>query len=157
MAATKKSEFALKAQPEYMAVDPAFKPLPKNGHLSEIDPEFATMLPAVEDAMAGLWAFSEWAPFRQAWLAPGPLPEGCPEEGRDVVTEVRRVPVRDGAEVEIKVYRRIGGGGGGGGAVLVLKTHGGGWAIGSHVTEEAENLMLAGKSGVVVVSVDYRL
>lgn len=154
MATNKHGGISLKSKPEYVTIDPNFKPLPKNGHLSEIDPTFATMKPAVDEAAAGLWAFKEWPPFRDAWLAPVPMPEGCPKEGEDVVTSVRKVPVRDGAEIEIKIYKTPGARKD---AVLVLKTHGGGWAIGSHVTEEADNLMIAGNRDVVLVSVDYRL
>lgn len=149
--AAKKQAITLKAKPEYVTLDPNFKPLPKNGHLTEIDPTFATMKPAIDAAMVGLWDFTEWEPFREAWMAPAPMPEGCPT---DIVTSVQRVPVRDGADVEIKVYkspraRKD--------AVLALKMHGGGWAIGSHGTEEADNLMVAGNPDVVLVSVDYRL
>lgn len=141
----------LKEVPDYVKIDPNFKPKPKNGHYSEIDPTFATMKPAVDAGMAALWNFTEWKPFREAWLNPGPMPEGCPT---DTVTELKKVPVRDGAEVEIKIYKspRVKKD-----AVLIVKTHGGGWAIGSHVTEEGDNHMVAGNPGVVVVSVDYRL
>jgi acetyl esterase/lipase len=152
--ATKTYPLKLKSEPEYIKIDPNFKPLPKNGHLSKIDPAFASMKDAAEAAVAGLWQYTDWPSFRAAWSVPPLLPDYCPKPDKDVLTSTRMVPVRDGAEVEIKIYKspnveRN--------AALVFKMHGGGWSIGSHGTEEIENLICAAHLEVVVVSVDYRM
>jgi hypothetical protein len=97
----------VKSSPEYIApLDANFKPQPKHGHLSELDPEFAKL-------KAGLDSFIEpvWAPelsleeFKKIWVTPAPLPEGCPKEGVDTLTEIHKVPTKDGATIEVKVYK----------------------------------------------------
>ncbi|OIW23612.1 hypothetical protein CONLIGDRAFT_649638 [Coniochaeta ligniaria NRRL 30616] len=152
--ATKTYPLKLKATPQYIPVDPNFKPLPKNGHLSKVDPSFAAIKDAADAAVAGLWEAKDWPTFRKLWDMPAQIPEWCPKEGQEVLTSTRLVPVRDGATVEIKVYksRNVKKN-----AALVLKMHGGGWAIGGHETEQVENLVMAGHPEVVVVSVDYRM
>ncbi|KAH8903278.1 hypothetical protein BR93DRAFT_198320 [Coniochaeta sp. PMI_546] len=110
---------APRSSPVYFKADDPFVPLPKNGHLSEVDPIYA-------------------------W----------PQEGREVLTSTRLVPVRDGAEIEIRVYQRPNVNPE---AALMFRMHGGGWATGGHGMEEAENFCLAAKHEVVLVSVAYRL
>ena len=154
-AATGKGDLiTLKPAPEYLTIDPNAKPGSKNGHLSELDPAFASMKDAADAAVATLWNGLDWPAFRQAWRTPGQLPEGCPQEGKDVVSTYQQVPVRDGAKVEIKIMKSPNVQKD---AYLALRTHGGGWAIGWHGTEEAENLMAAAHPNVVLVSVDYRM
>jgi acetyl esterase/lipase len=84
--------------------------------------------------------------------AAGDLAEG---RGTDVLTSTRLVPVRDGTEIDIKIYRRRTGCEGEA-AALMFRMHDGGWATGGHDMEEAENLWLAASHDVVLVSVDYR-
>ncbi|KAL2757944.1 hypothetical protein ACRALDRAFT_1074762 [Sodiomyces alcalophilus JCM 7366] len=146
----------LKAKPDYTKVDPNFKPLPKNGWLSTIDPEFAKVKDAADAAVAQLWEPGlDMAAFKAAWMSPPPAPEGCPVEGVDVATELRKIPMRDGAEIEIKIYKSKTPSAET--PALVVRFHGGGWVVGGHTTEEPESLLLAGKANVVVVSVDYRM
>ncbi|KAF3808849.1 AB hydrolase superfamily protein B1A11.02 [Colletotrichum gloeosporioides] len=148
----------LKSKPDYTPLTPSFRPLPKNGHLANLEPEFAHVLKAADAAVAPFWKPElSLHDFRQAWLSPPPAPKGTPQEGVDVLAETRRIPVRDGAEVEIKIWRsKNAAAGADGKAVLGMRFHGGGWVVGGHMTEEPENLMLAGLGNVVVVSVDYR-
>ncbi|EXJ56087.1 hypothetical protein A1O7_09018 [Cladophialophora yegresii CBS 114405] len=127
---------------------------PKHGHLSEIDPEFAQLKDEADKNFAILWSLP-LDQFKAAWLsAPVPFPENAPQPGQDYQVLEQLVPVRDGTNVGLKVYRpskcqsKT---------TLVLKAHGGGWVVGSHETEEVENRFLAAKGNAVVVSVDYRM
>ncbi|KAF9880807.1 hypothetical protein CkaCkLH20_01849 [Colletotrichum karsti] len=147
----------LKSKPDYTTVSPTFRPLPRNGHLATLAPGFADVLKAADAAVAPFWVPElSLHDFRRLWLSPMPAPAGTPEEGVDVAAETRRIPVHDGAEVEIKIWRSTRDTSDGR-AVLGMRFHGGGWVVGGHVTEEPENRMLAGLGNVVVVSVDYRL
>lgn len=90
-------------------------PHSSNAHLSEINPEFATLVPAVNDAFASIWQgvvpppaepkmATSMTDFRAAWRkSPPTYPAYVPESGFDTTHQV--VPVRDGAEVEIRVYK----------------------------------------------------
>ncbi|KAL6689777.1 esterase [Trichoderma pleuroticola] len=143
-----------KKEGEYVPVDPDFRPLPKFGHFSELDPEYAKLRPMLNSMMEGLWQpETSLEDFRKEWLNNPSAPEGCPIEGKDVLTETRMIPTRDGAEIEIKLYvaknKRPG-------SAMVLRYHGGGWVVGGHCTEHSENLMIAGWTNSVVVSLDYR-
>jgi acetyl esterase/lipase len=152
--ATAQYPFNLKAKPEYIPIDPDFKPLPKNGHLSKIDPDFAAVQDAIDAAVADLWKVKDWAAVRKVADQPAQIPEWAPKAGEEVLISTRLVPVRDGAKVELREYRSRNVEKN---AALVLKTHGGGWATGGHETEQLENLVMAAHPGVVVVSIDYRM
>ncbi|OAP62321.1 hypothetical protein AYL99_04524 [Fonsecaea erecta] len=131
------------------------KPGPKNGHLSEIDPNFALLQADVDRNFADLWSLP-LEEFKAAWLsAPVPLPDNCPEPGKDYEVLDQEAAVRDGAKIELKIYKPSTSSSTP--SVLILKSHGGGWVVGSHEVEEVENRFLAAKAGAVVVSVDYRM
>ena len=148
---------ATKPQAEYTVVPPDFTPGPKNGHLSTLDPEFAQVKPTI-DALVDDWWQEKYDlhAFRKFWEGNQATPPGCPVEGEDVITEIRKVKVRDGAEIEVKIYTAKEKKGDKPGA-LVVRTHGGGWVVGGHNTEHSESLIFAEKLGAVVVSVDYRM
>ncbi|OAA66609.1 alpha/beta hydrolase fold-3 domain-containing protein [Niveomyces insectorum RCEF 264] len=150
----------LQTTSDYATPDPANKGGPKYGHYAALDPEFAKLKPAIDANIAQLFAIEDWAAFRAAWLAPSPLPAGCPQPGTDVHVRYTKMPTRDGAEIELKIMEAA--------AtthinkdatdnVCVLRLHGGGWSVGGHETEAVENLRVAHRPGVVLVSVDYRL
>ncbi|RFU78357.1 esterase lipase thioesterase [Trichoderma arundinaceum] len=144
-----------KKEGEYVPVDPNFRPLPKYGRYSELDPEFAKIKPIVDNMMENMWQPEmPFEDFRKAWLNNSPAPKGCPEEGKDVLTETRMIPVRDGAEIEIKLYKAISTRSS---PAMVIRYHGGGWVVGGHCTEHSENLIIAAWTNSVVVSVNYRL
>lgn len=157
----KRTMVHLKPVSTYAPPSPYFRPLPRNGHLGAADPALAPILSAADAAVAPLWhpalSLDE---FRRAWLVPPPAPRGTPREGVDVGTETRMVPMRDGVEREVRIWRARTGPSRDGEeerpGALAMRFHGGGWVVGGHVTEEPGNLMLAGLGGVVVVSVDYR-
>jgi acetyl esterase/lipase len=130
------------------------QPKPEYSHLSEIDPEFAPLREELDKNFAVLWSLP-LDEFKTAWLtAPLVLPGGAPEPGKDYEVADQQIPMKDGAEVELRVYRPMKWTEN---ATLVLKAHGGGWVVGSHQVEEVENRMLAAHAGVVVASVDYRM
>lgn len=144
-----------KEKPDYVTLDANFKPLPKNSHFKEIDPEFAVVKNATDAMIEQVWEPSlSLAAFRKAWLNDSAEPAGCPKEGTDVITATQQIPMRDGATVEIKTYtsrdKKPG-------SALVMRYHGGGWVVGGHCTEHSENLLIAAKTNSVVVSVDYRM
>lgn len=148
----------LKATPEYVTLDPNSKGGPKYGHYSELDPVFATIKDAADGAVAGLWSNDNWDAFRAAWKVSGPLPADCPQPGKDVSESYQKIPMRDGAEIEIKIMKSAKNTGASkDNNVCVLRMHGGGWAFGWHGSEAAENLHAANHPNVVLVSIDYRL
>jgi acetyl esterase/lipase len=145
----------VKEKAEYTPLDPNFKPLPKNSHWAELDPIFANFKSAIDESLDKIWdPNSTIEEFRAAWSANSPSPAGCPVEGEDVVTEKRTIPMRDGVEREICIYRAKEKKEG---SAVVLRCHGGGWVIGGPNTEHPESLMLAGKTNSIVVVIDYRM
>jgi acetyl esterase/lipase len=90
-----------------------------------------------------------------AWrAAPLALPDGCPKCGIDIEIKDSEAPVRDGTKVPIRIYKSNKAQQK---ATLYLKAHGGGWVVGGHEVEEAENRYVASMPYVIVVSVDYRM
>lgn len=161
-----------KRTPEYVVVDPDFKPLPKHGHLSAKTPEYAAAESAFATAYSMLWKLPDWNAFRE--MAGDPdvvmLPGG-PDRYKDVVTELVEFPARDGHLIELKIYKspHVKPD-----ATLMYRMHGGGeyslqrghrnsslirmigWAVGRHEVDGAENVYAATNPNIVVVSVDYR-
>lgn len=130
------------------------QPKPEYGHLSQLDPDFAPLQDQLDKNFAALWSLP-LAELKDAYRnAPVALPEGVPESGKDYEVSNQQIRMRDGTEIELRMYRpmkRVEN------ATLVLKAHGGGWVVGSHQVEEVENRMIAAYTGAVVASVDYRM
>ncbi|CAI6097898.1 unnamed protein product [Clonostachys chloroleuca] len=144
-----------KFKPEYAPLDPNFKPGPKNGHLSEIDADFLKMKPDIDAFVDQIWdPAHSLETFRSSWTSNSSPPPDWPKEGEDVVTETKQIPVRDGTQIEVKIYRAKQKKPG---SALVMRFHGGGWVVGGHCTEHPENLVLAARTNSVVVSVAYRM
>jgi acetyl esterase/lipase len=144
-----------KEKVEYTKLDPNFKPLPKYGHLSELDPEFVKLKDTIDGAIEGLWEPSiPLNDFCKLWSSDTPSPPDWPEEGREVLTELRKISTRDGGEVKVKIYQAKDKKPG---SALVMRFHGGGWVVGGHCVEHPENLNIAHKTNSVVVSVNYRM
>lgn len=146
----------LKSTLDYVKVPANFKSGPKHGHYSEMDPQYAKIGPPMAQMMLEGWKKDQpMDQFKAMFLNPDPpVPEDCPKPGKDISLERINVPMRDGAQRELKIYRNFKVQKN---AALVYKIHGGGWTIGSHEVEEAENRYIAGLTNVVVVSIDYRL
>ena len=82
------------------------------------------------------------------------MPANGPDRYKDIVTELIKIPTRDGAKIELKVYRstKVNHE-----AVLMYRMHGGKWCIGRHEVDGVDNVYAATNPDIVVVSVDYRL
>jgi acetyl esterase/lipase len=122
----------------------------KYGHLSKIDPSFAPLKEETDKRFNTLWSLP-MKEFLAVWLLPLDLPEDIP---KDLNITQREVPVSDGTQIEIQLYKSKTVPPN---ALLYLKVHGGGWVVGSHGMEEAENRWVAARNNAVVVSVAYRL
>ena len=92
---------------------------------------------------------------------PGAIPDEVSEEDL-------HVPVRDGTEITVRVYRPVGagdkdGGGDGGsgsgsgsGRPLIVMYHEGAWCMGDLTDEEVNCRLFARELGAVCVNVEYR-
>ncbi|KAI1100511.1 putative lipase/esterase [Jackrogersella minutella] len=79
---------------------------------------------------------------------PGPIPDQVSEEDR-------KIPVRDGAEITVRIYRPVKKLAQG--SPLVVMYHEGGWSMGD-LSDEETNCRLFGRDlGAICVNVDYRL
>lgn len=145
-----------KAKTEYIpSSNDNFKPGPKNGHWSELDPEFAKLKGPTDAFVEQMWEPStSLEDFRKLWLNDSAPPEGCPKEGVDVLTESQDIPMRDDDKIDVKIYKAKDKKPN---STLVVRYHGGGWVVGGHCTEHSESLLIAGKTNSVVVSVGYRM
>src|SRR5262245_27840732 len=99
------------------------------------DPEFVPFIPAIEARFKQFRTLPR-DEFIKIWnTTPVALPENAPSlEEIDVLHE--NVPVSDGEEIEIQIYRPKG--------VedtlpVFFVMHGGGWWMGTHSMEEAQN------------------
>ena len=83
------------------------EPKPRYGHLSKINPSFAEVKDTLDAQFKSLWALP-LRDFKQAWLdAPVPLPEGCPQPGKDIDISDHEAVARDGTKLGIRVYKSI--------------------------------------------------
>ncbi|KAI8258750.1 hypothetical protein K4K58_003135 [Colletotrichum sp. SAR11_239] len=139
-----------KTKPEYVDLDAEFHPLPKHGHLSAKHPVYAASEAAIGAMYAQIQAQPDFASVRRvAGDADAPMPRGGPDRYRDVTTELLYFKARDGEEIELKVYKspivRPN-------AALMYRMHGGGWCVGRHEVDGAENVYAATNKNIVVVS-----
>ncbi|WP_281173038.1 alpha/beta hydrolase [Viridibacillus arvi] len=65
----------------------------------------------------------------------------------------RKIPVRDGSEISVRIYTPNGKGP----FPIIVYYHGGGWVFGNLETADAGCHLLATEANAIVVSVDYRL
>ncbi|RWA12026.1 hypothetical protein EKO27_g3069 [Xylaria grammica] len=145
----------LKDKPQFVDIDPDFKPLPKYGHLSEKTPEFLEVEDAIATGYSQLWGLPDLLTFRRVAGDPeAVMPPGGPDRHREVETELLHFPARDGHLVELKVYKSPNVAAE---ATLMYRMHGGGYCVGSHEVDGAENVYAATNPNIVVVSIDYRM
>ncbi|KAJ8119808.1 hypothetical protein ONZ43_g3324 [Nemania bipapillata] len=145
----------LQDKPQFVDIDPDFKPLPKYGHLSEKTPEFLAVEDAISAAYEKPYMLPDIPTFRQVAGDPdAAMPPGGPDRYRDVKTELLHFPARDGHLIELKVYKspHVAPD-----ATLMYRMHGGAFCVGGHEVDGAENVYAATNPHIVVVSVDYRL
>ncbi|KAK6949357.1 hypothetical protein Daesc_009432 [Daldinia eschscholtzii] len=79
---------------------------------------------------------------------PGPVPEQVSEEDR-------KIPVRDGSEIIVRIYRPVVKPSQG--SPLVVMYHEGGWSMGDLSDEETNCRLFSRDLGAICVNVDYRL
>ncbi|CAK7232066.1 hypothetical protein SCUCBS95973_008136 [Sporothrix curviconia] len=126
-------------------------------HLSAPDPAWLSVAEkhAPLDALAAEVYRLPLAEFRKVPYRPSPLPSNVPQPDTDITIRTDSATARDGASIGLRIYAPVGE------AKekrpLFYNIHGGGWAVGTTETEEAQNRFVAARNGAVVVSVDYRL
>jgi acetyl esterase/lipase len=137
--------------------------------LSQIHPDFAPLVPAVNEAFKRIWKFETIEEFRSHWTTTrASFPQTVPSEGFVIETDV--LVVSDGTAIEVCIHRpteqeeEI--------LPVLFVLHGGGtwlkslpkfvtkaragWVGGSHATEAGMSRSICVKTQVVIVSVDYR-
>ncbi|KAI9743680.1 MAG: hypothetical protein M1818_002996 [Claussenomyces sp. TS43310] len=125
----------------------------KHASLSEVDPEFAPLIPAVNQAFKEIWTFDDMTEFRSHWTKTrSTYPEYVPVDGFDLTHQM--VATSDGTEIEIRVWTPTNAGSGK--LPLLFVLHGGGWVVGGHDSENAMSRSVCVKNQTVVLSVDYR-
>ncbi|KAF5023092.1 hypothetical protein F66182_4849 [Fusarium sp. NRRL 66182] len=145
----------MKTDVEYFDTTVPFTPLPKYGHLSEKTPEYAAVEQSIRDGYAPLHNVPDFAAARAVAGDPDAvMPPGGPDRYKDVVTELIDIPTRDGALIELKVYKSVNVDKN---AVLMYRMHGGGWCLGRHEVDGIDNVYAATNPSIIVVSVDYRM
>jgi acetyl esterase/lipase len=80
-------------------------------------------------------------------VLPGPIPEQVHEEDR-------RIRVRDGTEIVVRIYTPVGSADAG--RPLIVMYHEGGWSMGDLSDEEVNCRLFSRDLGAVCVNVDYR-
>ena len=162
-ASTLKPPAWVKAQSTY-TVPCDTPPGPRHGHWSDrggVTPEYVAIEAAAEQMHLHAWGYgrdgtvAEFKKANENLPLAEPLSSYAPRFGEEVVSHTVKAAARDGAEVEMRVYRRPEDAGCP--ATLAFKMHGGGWVVGDSNVEELENRILGALPGVVVVSVHYRL
>lgn len=82
---------------------------PKNAWLSEVNPEFAPLIPGVNEAFKKIWTYSDMTEFRGNWTTTrATYADYVPTTGFDVTHQM--VPTSDGTEVEIRILKPEGAG-----------------------------------------------
>ena len=121
--------------------------------MSDVDPEFAPLIPGVNEAFKQIWTYNDMAEFRGNWTKTrASYADYIPSEG--FTTTHRMIPTSDGSQVEIRVYRpqmsadEV--------LPLLFVLHGGGWVVGGHDSENAMSRAVCVRNNVAVLSVDYR-
>lgn len=78
---------------------------------------------------------------------PGPIPDAVREQDR-------KVPVRDGSGINVRVYTPVKAPAGG--SPLIVMYHEGGWSMGDLTDEETNCRLFSRDLGAVCVNVEYR-
>ncbi|KAF5002485.1 hypothetical protein FGRMN_310 [Fusarium graminum] len=127
----------IKTKSDWFNLQAPFTPLPKYGHLSKKTPEYEMAEPSIREVFAAQHALPDFPAVRVAAGDPdAAMPSGGPDRYKDVITELIDIPTRDGTLIELKVYKspRVVSN-----AVLMYRMHGGGWCVGRHEADGAEN------------------
>jgi len=77
---------------------------PQNAYLSEVDPDFAPLIPGIDEVFKKIWTFDTAEELRGKFAGARPTyPPYVPTEGFEISHKM--VPVSDGTDVEIRIYR----------------------------------------------------
>ncbi|TKA74431.1 hypothetical protein B0A49_02859 [Cryomyces minteri] len=124
-------------------------------HLADVNPEYEQLLQAMGGKAPDLGAFPDVYTLRtfiveakKNMTATIGKPEGVKEE--DI-----QVPMRDGAEITVRVYSPEKPPSGG--SPLIVMFHGGGFVLGGLENEELNCRLFCERLGFVALNVDYRL
>ncbi|KAL3474488.1 alpha/beta hydrolase fold-domain-containing protein [Aspergillus californicus] len=127
----------------------------QSSSLGDVHPDFAPLVAGLNEAFERIWTPDDVPQLRSNFQSSRALIPGVPLDGFDI--SHRMVPVLDGSEVEVRIYRPTPAG------VrttlnlpLLFVAHGGGWVVGDHESEGAMSRLLCVRNQVVVVSVNYR-
>jgi acetyl esterase/lipase len=142
----------------------------ENAFLSEVNPEFAPLIPSINTAFAKLWEKSDTVEeFRARWATTrGSYPDFVPTDGFTISHQM--VPTSDGTKIEIRKWTPDGKEASK--LPLLFVLHGGGlyknlyfenhidskigFVLGSHDTENGMSRSICVKNQMIVISVDYR-
>lgn len=80
---------------------------------------------------------------------PGPI--------KEVAEHDRKIPVRDGSEITVRIYQPEKSRVPGQGSPLIVMYHEGGWSMGDLTDEETNCRLFSRDLGAVCVNVEYRL
>lgn len=73
-------------------------------HMSEVNTDFAPLIPGVNAAFENIWRYSDMTEFRGNWTKTrGSYPEFVPSDGFEITQ--RTIPARDGTELEIRIWK----------------------------------------------------
>ncbi|QKX57330.1 uncharacterized protein TRUGW13939_04442 [Talaromyces rugulosus] len=106
-----------------------------------------------KDELAMKMLFIPIEQYRAIGYRAPPVPADSPVPGKDLNISHRKVYVRDGSEIDIRIYTPDHCTPG---SLLFFNAHGGGFVTGNTETEESQNRIIAVKNRAVVVSVEYR-
>lgn len=73
-------------------------------HLSEVNPDFAPLIPGVNTAFEKIWQYSDMTEFRGNWTnTRSSYPNFVPSDGFQLTH--RMIPAHDGTELEIRIWK----------------------------------------------------
>ncbi|KAK5023415.1 hypothetical protein LTS07_009290 [Exophiala sideris] len=125
----------------------------QNAHLSTINPDFATLVPAVDAAFKQIWTYNDLTEFRGNWRNSAPIYASIiPTEGFDISHQ--NITVSDQTKIEIRLFTPQGVPNSD--LPLLFVLHGGGWVVGGHDSEASICRLACVRNRTKVLSVDYR-
>ncbi|KAF2494368.1 hypothetical protein BU16DRAFT_562028 [Lophium mytilinum] len=125
----------------------------KYAHLSEVNPDFAPLIPGVNEAFKKIWTYKTMDEFRGNWGGTRASYSACVPVDGFVITH-QMIPTRDGTEVELRTWRpeskidEV--------LPLLFVCHGGGFVVGGHDSENAMARTVCVRNRMAAISVDFR-
>ncbi|KAE8331437.1 alpha/beta hydrolase fold-domain-containing protein [Aspergillus sergii] len=129
---------------------------PRYTSLGIVHRDFAPFVPSLNEAFERIWTPQDIAQLRNNFKSSRlPIP-GIPTEGFAI--SHRMVPVSDGTDIEIRIYRptSVHDQSTSSALPLLFVAHGGGWVVGDHDSEGPLCRLVCARNKVIVISVDFR-